>query len=564
MSIELLLCHADDLTPVIENGLPDDASTSAPHGPQKSSIETFRHDGGDPNSLVDQRWGLVVPDGPEGDRLLALVEPLRKMREMQQDGPALVFRAPSGMSPEDAACWWSDVYCDEAIDEADRPRYLAMLGDAHQLSWDLQQRLAADAFVGRICCPDDAGYEAYVEKVLRWERKPPADGCRALFHTVRDGTRATNTGYAGLMVPALEQSRLGLTKGTFNAREIVEIGGGALVSADDFVASTTLGLPSMLFSMSHGIGAPRRGFPSPEAQRKLQGAMNIHGTLLDAESLATRPFLPGGLWFYFACFGAGTPHVSAYHQWLGMLRDVGLYGGKIDAVLTSLPTESQQPFVAALPKALLANPEGPLAIMGHVDLAWTFSFHDGTNARPSRFQDIFRTIVDGKRVGAAYFELQRLFNQASVDLSTMYDSDKRAQMRGSGDTDDRARKTRRATLWMLRQDLSAYVLLGDPAANLNIATQHTRATNKPRLVVDEVASHRAVVPAEIPLPRRLPTKFDPRIFEAALFDPPVDDLLDVLAARWGISRAELDRLVMAYREAGRTAVTSLISNMQNR
>jgi hypothetical protein len=34
-----------------------------------------------------------------------------------------------------------------------------------------------------------------------------------------------------------------------------------------------------------------------------------------------------------------------------------------------LPGERTRPFIAALPKAVLANPEGPLAVMGHEDLA---------------------------------------------------------------------------------------------------------------------------------------------------------------------------------------------------
>jgi hypothetical protein len=470
MDLELLLAHADDARPVLEGGVPMDAANSAPRPRERQDLEDFRHDGGDPNSLPEQRWGLVVPEGELGDRLLSLVEPLRKRREEQQGEPAIVFRAPPNLEGEAVAAWWSEVYGDENIDEADRPRYLLMLGDADVLAWELQQRLASDTFIGRACFPSDAGYEAYVAKVLAFEHAKPAAGSRALYYAVRDGTAATNIGYAGLMTPTIEQSRVGKDKGVFGAREIVEIGHGESVSPDDFFAAAASGDPSMLFSISHGCGAPRAGWASPEEQRRLQGAMSFGGGVkITAEDLATRTFLPGGLWFYFACFGAGTPTESAFHHWLAALRDVDLYGRNIDGVLRSLPSE--RPFVAALPQAVLANPNGPLAVMGHVDLAWTFSFHDvGTTNkyRPSRFQDIFRTIVEGKRVGAGYFELQRHFNQASVDLSTMYDKDARMKARGAVVDDDKARKTRKATLWMLRQDLSAYVLLGDPAARLNI------------------------------------------------------------------------------------------------
>ncbi|MDI3284724.1 hypothetical protein [Polyangium sp. 15x6] len=59
---------------------------------------------------------------------------MRKRREEQQGEPAIVFRAPPRLEGEEVAAWWSEVYGDEDIDEADRSRYLLMLGDADVLS----------------------------------------------------------------------------------------------------------------------------------------------------------------------------------------------------------------------------------------------------------------------------------------------------------------------------------------------------------------------------------------------------------------------------------------------
>jgi hypothetical protein len=497
--IELLLMHAEEERPVLEDGLPFDAASGAPRPKERPSLNEEwilhnRHTGGDPSSLPDQRWGLLVPEGAEGERLLEIVAPLKKAREEQQGAEAIVYRAPAGMASEDAATWWSDVYLDEGIHDEDRPRYLLMLGDADLLSWDLQQRLGSDAFMGRICFPDEAGYEAYVHKLLAFEREELAPGARALYYTVHDGTAATNLGYDALMTPTIEQTRLGHDNGAFNAREILEIGGGENITADD---------------------------------------------------LAARAFLPGGMWFYSACFGAGTPTSSAYHHWLAAMRDVGLSGSNIDCVLHSLPGEKGRPFVAALPQAALANPNGPLAFMGHVDLAWTYSFYDAgrTNRyRPSRFQDVFRSILGGKRVGAGYFELQRFFNQASVDLGTLFDEDARTRARGGEINEDKARKSRKAALWMLRQDLSAYVLLGDPAARLHIAEP---------------------LPAQRPLARATAataprtSKLDPRRVEEAVFATLDSEALDALAARLGVTRAELDRWLSTYKEGGRAAVERL-------
>lgn len=547
--LELLLAHVDDQGPVLENGLPMDAAESAPRPAMRQDLEDFRHDGGDPNSLPDQRWGIVAPEGPLGDRLLELIAPLQKVREEQQGEPAIIFRAPPGLKDDDVGTWWADVYGDESIDEADRPRYLMMLGDADVLSWELQQRLASDTFVGRLCFPHEADYESYVHKLIASENGKPAAGSRALYYTVKDGTAATNIGYAGLMTPTIEQSRLGNQKGVFSAREIIEIGDGENLSPDDFMAATLGDTPSMLFSISHGCGAPRAGWSNSDEQRILQGAMSFgRDGKITAEDIRSRAFLPGGLWFFFACFGAGTPNDSAFRHWLAALRDVGLYGKNVDAVMKSLPSEHERPFVAALPQAALANPNGPLAVMGHVDLAWTFSFQDvGTTNkyRPSRFQDIFRTLVDGKRVGAGYFELQRYFNQASVDLSAMFDKDARQKAKNAATEDDKQRKVKKATLWMLRQDLSAYVLLGDPAARLNIEGPLAHQSKRATAAQIEAMRHEKQGHAPIAVSTGQIETFPQEQPQSAAesFTVISSAGLDALASQLKTSRAELDRIL---------------------
>jgi hypothetical protein len=142
-----------------------------------------------------------------------------------------------------------------------------------------------------------------------------------------------------------------------------------------------------------------------------------------------------------------------------------------------LPKAGEPPFVAALPQAALANPAGPLGVIGHVDLAWTWSFLDSdassalphARSRTERFQGILRALVDGHRLGVAHHELARFFRSVSTELSTLYDDDARLGTAVDSDVEDEARRARRAGLWMQRHDLSAYVLLGDPAARLPIA-----------------------------------------------------------------------------------------------
>lgn len=472
MDIDLLLARADDQAPALDAQVPMEAAATAPKPPDHRSQEgpgNFRYDAGDPQSLEDQRWGLVVPQGPLGDRLLALVAPLIAARRDEQGAEPVVHRVPPDMDAEAASRFWSDVYLSDEQSESDIPRYLLLLGDASAVSWELQHRLSADVFVGRLCFRDEAGYEAYVHKVLSAERKAPQSPSKALFCTIADGSPATKVGHAGLLSPALEQVQKEHEKGTFKAGDIEHLTQTESLSAGDLVRAVATDRPTLLFSISNGCGAPKAGWKSHEEQLRIQGSMVLgKGERLMAEDLAERPFLPGGAWLYFACFGAGTPRASAYHHWLAALRDMGLYGGNLEGVLRSLPGASARPFVAALPQAALANPSGPLAVMGHVDLAWTFSFQDPNmpgRYRQSRFLDIFRSIVDGKRFGSAYHRLARFFTQTSTDLTAMYDQDARRKAPLPPE-EDKARRLRKALLWMLRQDLAAYVLLGDPAARL--------------------------------------------------------------------------------------------------
>ncbi|MCA8964074.1 MAG: hypothetical protein KDC48_04280, partial [Planctomycetes bacterium] len=124
-----------------------------------------------------------------------------------------------------------------------------------------------------------------------------------------------------------------------------------------------------------------------------------------------------------------------------------------------LPQGEARPFVAALPKAALASERGPLGFVGHLDLAWTYGFRElrdaEANARPARFMALLREALAGARFGVALNELLRYFGEVNTELSVLE----------GADVQDPAT---RGHLWMLRQDLAGYVLLGDPAARLPV------------------------------------------------------------------------------------------------
>jgi hypothetical protein len=227
-----------------------------------------------------------------------------------------------------------------------------------------------------------------------------------------------------------------------------------------------MNLPAALLTLSHGDAGPPEGWASPTQQRQRQGAPVLgNGESLTVDDVSQRSFLPGGVWLYFACLGAGTPAQSTYTPWLQRLKDAGEGGRHLKSVLATAPLD-KRPFVAALPQAALANLEGPLAVIGHVDLAWSYAYHDmdGHN-HAARFTNVLKDLMKHRRAGVSLHSLTSAIASVDARLAMLYQQDAMARYEGEEPPPE---LLDRAHLWMARQDLSAYVLLGDPAARLPI------------------------------------------------------------------------------------------------
>jgi hypothetical protein len=468
------LLQFDDQVALLE-GAADEAISAMPKIEAQASTERGFTDAlASGDDLSAQRWGLIVPLGPLGDRLLDCVSPLIEQRARQQDIPKeqiIVLRVPSGsdLSSEAARAWRDECY--ETIADWDRPTYLLILGDLHEVPESIH-RIFIDRLVGRLAFslpggePDFAAYRKYAEKVLRWESTPsPHKKARARLLVVNDGTAATNTAMDVLVNPLFAlAARAGQR---FPLSDINPTDAAWLTERQQLLAQATTGVPTVLFSVSHGYGGPRRGWPreNSDQQRAEQGALCFAASKdrLYGRDLSAMPsFLPGGIWVLLACHGAGTPRVSHYRHWLERLAACGEFAGSAESVLRALPTDRERPFIAALPQAALAHPEGPLACIGHLDLAWTYSFQDldtgQERSRPDAFFGVLRTLARRGRVGLAYAQLLQALQQTHVHLTDLYDTAEASQRP--------IHPAQLGHLWMLRQDLAGFVLLGDPAARL--------------------------------------------------------------------------------------------------
>jgi hypothetical protein len=412
--------------------------------------------------------------------------------------------------------------------------------------------------VGRLCFRDEGGYEAYVDKVLRWEKAPSEAEARAKCFTVHDGTAATMIGYRSLIQKGIQL--LGSSKDPIQAEDC---GDRDDPSPDELLELVQRPEPTMLFSVSHGAGAPRGGWKSDGDQRDRQGAMSFgRAGKLAAADIGDQPFLPGGIWFMLACYGAGTPGISAYKAWLEELRQAGQFGGQPQSVLAGLPSGETPGFIAALPQRVLAKPNGPLAVMGHIDLAWTYSFEERDTGvvqkRPEKFMEIIRTALLGDRAGMSFRALLRYLTLTNIELTDIYDA---AKQRGG--TLDGARL---GHLGMLRQDLAGYILLGDPAVRLPALQKRKQkraaklAAKSPAAPAPPPVEVRGAAPAASSDTRERAASAPKLPIEIDKLEKAIGHLLTgevgpmEVAERYGVDRAELERLMEIYITAGRAAL----------
>jgi len=118
--IDLLLADAQECKPVLDEGISADAANAAPK-PKKDESHLRRDRSQDRSHLDVQRWGLIVPEGDEGNALLEAMKPLVDFRAEEQGAKPMVFRVAPNMDRKRASDWLYDVYESDVIDERNRP-----------------------------------------------------------------------------------------------------------------------------------------------------------------------------------------------------------------------------------------------------------------------------------------------------------------------------------------------------------------------------------------------------------------------------------------------------------
>jgi hypothetical protein len=172
----------------------------------------------------------------------------------------------------------------------------------------------------------------------------------------------------------------------------------------------------------------------------------MRGHYFTADDLAPEAGLLGLVTFLVACYGAGTPDRDNYYD--------GKNLGKPRRI-------ASRPFVSGLCQGLLSHSKGgALAVVGHIDRAWSVSFEGSENGEGAdNFKNCLTRLLEGHTVGAA----AEYFNQAHAGLATRL-----ANLWESRHRQETVDWTELADLWLINNDARNYVVFGDPAVKLSV------------------------------------------------------------------------------------------------
>jgi len=426
---------------------------------QQISSATFApKEGIDSNDLAQSGWGVIFAHGADPSTREALSE-LLEHRRMQATKKyehyykeyvnADAYR-PGESKPKFLARHGAGP---GVADPENVPYYLLIVGDPESIPYRFQYQLDVQYAVGRIHFNTLDEYAQYAHTVVTAETGGMALPRQTTFFGVENpDDRATKLSTNHLIKPLAE-----LLAKEHSDWKIQSVLGNEATKAKlgQFLGGSET--PALLFTAGHGMGFP----DGHELQLSDQGALlcsDWPGPLnwkkaisrdhyFSGTDLADNAHLNGLVTFHFACYGAGTPRLDDFaHQ--AFKKPVSI---------------APHAFISRLPQRMLGHPKGgALAVIGHVERAWGYSFMwERAGRQLAVFESALKRLLKGNTVGSAMEYFNERYAELASDLSVELED---IEKYGKIPDDDEL-----AGMWTANNDARSYVIIGDPAVRLCVA-----------------------------------------------------------------------------------------------
>jgi hypothetical protein len=405
----------------------------------------------DPSDLAQAGWGVIF--APDTDP--AIREALSDLLELRQSQASAVddrlYRELTFASTESKRTFLTRHGAGYGpVKPSTVPYYLMIVADPGTVPFSFQYQLDVQYGVGRICFDTIDEYAQYAESVVNAELEAPKRDRRVALFGVENRDDPLSRLCVEELVSRLatyvieECSDWSLEAALRDAATKHQLEG--LLGGDQTPALLFTGGHAVCFPLDDPLQVQRQGglvcsdWPGP---RSWQGPLP-DDFFFTADDLGSDADLHGTVAMLLACFSGGTPRHDSY-----ALRAAG----REDLI-------ARRSFVAALPKRMLAHPNGgSLAVIAHSDTAWEHSFYwKGAGSQITAYTSMLWDLLHGYPVGLATEHFGQRYGEIAADLSAI-DLEVR-------ESSNRPTDTELADLWRAQIDARSFVVLGDPAVRV--------------------------------------------------------------------------------------------------
>jgi hypothetical protein len=410
-------------------------------------------------NLADLGWAVIFPENAD-PAIAEALSPLLEWRKSKAGAKNAAyyheFSGATGYHPGESVQNFLDRVgvTGGPVEPAKLPYYILIVGDPAVIPFEFQYGLDAQYAVGRIAFETVEEYSLYANSVVYSESQDTLVPRKfGIFAPQYESDVATRMAQQLLISPLLDriagrnpdwrlESRL--------AGEATKAGLRDLLAGAD--------APGLLFCISQ---APTWTADQPE-QTARQGELLCSDwpsvsrdasnpvVTFGASDVDVSGSLLGSVIFVLASNSAGTPASADFASSVAEPK-----------------TLARRPFLSRTAQHLLSHPSGgALAVIGHVEQAWAYSFVTERNKPDvSLFEELFTRLMIGYTVGAAKEVFNQRYTMLCVQLADQLRRQLDAQGQLRGDTSGQSKVSQ---LIVRTLDLRNYIVLGDPAVRLRI------------------------------------------------------------------------------------------------